>query len=103
MKLSTLSAILVFNLVLACAVVAAAWQSHPDAPVANACVASVPASSTPEPTAEAATCATTDTDIRQITWSNWLSGKSRSAQFHFLDLFELLFGSSDKKHDYQPF
>lgn len=31
----------------------------------------------------------------QVTWSNWAKGESRSAQFHFIDLFELLFSSSD--------
>ncbi|MGM0526347.1 MAG: hypothetical protein ACQEQ8_09170 [Pseudomonadota bacterium] len=32
-----------------------------------------------------------------VTWTNWVKGESRSAQFHFFDLFELLFGSADKK------
>lgn len=27
-----------------------------------------------------------------VTWRDWLQGKSRSTQFHFLDLVELMFG-----------
>ncbi len=45
-----------------------------------------------------------------VTWRTWLQGKSRSTQFHFLDLVELMFGDrvsdsgkstvkSDKKHN----
>jgi len=38
---------------------------------------------------------------QNVTWGSWFSGKSRSTQFHFLDLFELLFGSSESsKRDY---
>lgn len=29
-----------------------------------------------------------------VTWSSWLTGQSRSTQFHFMDLFELLFSDS---------
>ncbi|RUO63786.1 hypothetical protein CWI71_00270 [Pseudidiomarina insulisalsae] len=31
-----------------------------------------------------------------LSWASWFSGSSRSTQFHFLDLFELLFGSSER-------
>lgn len=34
---------------------------------------------------------------QNVTWGSWFSGKSRSTQFHFLDLFELLFGGSESK------
>ncbi|MDN7125003.1 hypothetical protein [Pseudidiomarina terrestris] len=33
----------------------------------------------------------------ELSWSSWFSGHSRSTQFHFLDLFELLF--SDSRQD----
>lgn len=33
----------------------------------------------------------------RITWRTWLQGKSRSTQFHFLDLVELLFGDRLKE------
>ncbi|ALQ53638.1 hypothetical protein PI2015_0308 [Pseudoalteromonas issachenkonii] len=29
-------------------------------------------------------------------WASWLTGDSRSAQFHYLDLLELLTGTDDK-------
>ncbi|MGM0480340.1 MAG: hypothetical protein ACQEQZ_00210 [Pseudomonadota bacterium] len=35
----------------------------------------------------------------QLTWERWFKGKSRSAQFHFIDLFELLFSSNDKSRN----
>lgn len=38
-----------------------------------------------------------------VTWENWVKGESRSAQFHFIDLFELLFSSSDSKPSNQRF
>lgn len=31
-----------------------------------------------------------------VSWKNWISGKSRSNQFHFLDLIELWHGHQDK-------
>ncbi|HLV49141.1 MAG TPA: hypothetical protein VKY35_08785 [Aliidiomarina sp.] len=31
-----------------------------------------------------------------VTWRTWLQGKSRSTQFHFLDLVELMFGDKVK-------
>jgi len=31
-------------------------------------------------------------------WFSWFSGNSRSAQFHYLDLLELLTSSSDSKN-----
>ncbi|GGB44408.1 hypothetical protein [Shewanella inventionis] len=31
-----------------------------------------------------------------ISWSNWVTGNSRSSQFHFIDLLELLHGHKDK-------
>ncbi|MRJ42883.1 MULTISPECIES: hypothetical protein [Idiomarina] len=33
---------------------------------------------------------------KQVSWHAWFTGQSRSTQFHFLDLFELLFNSKDK-------
>ncbi len=38
----------------------------------------------------------------EVSWLSWFSGKSRSAQFHFLDLFELLFDSSKSKEFNNP-
>ena len=38
----------------------------------------------------------------QVTWLNWLTGDSRSVQFHFFDLIELISSSSDSsKKRYQ--
>lgn len=40
-----------------------------------------------------AQCATADKKIcseSQHSWGNWLSGNSRSAQFHFVDFLELV-------------
>lgn len=39
----------------------------------------------------------------EVTWSNWVKGESRSAQFHFIDLFELLFSSKDSTQQNQRF
>jgi hypothetical protein len=38
-------------------------------------------------------CATKEHDV---SWKNWISGNSRSSQFHFIDLIELLYGHKDK-------
>ncbi len=37
----------------------------------------------------------------QVTWTNWFKGESRSTQFHFFDLIELLFSSSDERTSQQ--
>ncbi|MDV6327640.1 hypothetical protein Q5L94_06210 [Idiomarina sp. Sol25] len=34
----------------------------------------------------------------QVTWFSWLKGDSRSVQFHFFDLIELISSSSDTKN-----
>ncbi|EKE84513.1 hypothetical protein [Idiomarina xiamenensis] len=36
-------------------------------------------------------------DQQQVSWSQWATGESRSTQFHFIDLFELVFGSSSQQ------
>ncbi|MFC3187080.1 hypothetical protein ACFOD0_09285 [Shewanella intestini] len=38
-------------------------------------------------------CATQNNDV---SWTNWLSGNSRSSQFHFIDLLELIHGHKQK-------
>lgn len=38
-------------------------------------------------------CAVKEHDV---SWKNWISGNSRSSQFHFIDLIELLYGHKDK-------
>lgn len=35
----------------------------------------------------------------ELSWVSWLSGRSRSTQFHFLDLFELLFEESNRSQN----
>ncbi|QSX29858.1 hypothetical protein JYB88_17005 [Shewanella cyperi] len=42
------------------------------------------------------------TQTRDLTWGSWLSGNSRSGQFHFIDLLELLNGHQDKPLDKSP-
>lgn len=44
----------------------------------------------------ASQCATQQAREKELSWGNWLFGGSRSTQFHFLDLFELLFGGKDQ-------
>ena len=34
----------------------------------------------------------------QVTWFSWLKGDSRSVQFHFFDLIELISSSTDTKN-----
>lgn len=36
---------------------------------------------------------------QSLSWKNWLTGKNRSNQFHFVDLLELLHGHQDKPID----
>ena len=36
----------------------------------------------------------------EVSWLEWVSGKSSSYQFHLFDLLELLYGNSDR--DFQP-
>lgn len=38
---------------------------------------------------------------REPSWSSWLTGQSRSTQFHYLDLVELLFGKQAEQHTQQ--
>lgn len=44
--------------------------------------------------AETNAAATCDAPSPQVTWGTWAIGESRSTQFHFLDLVELLFSAS---------
>lgn len=93
-KLSFASVLLIVSIALVSAVSAAAWQSNSVASVEE-CQALLNNS---ENIAVQDSCQTPD---KNVTWASWFSGKSRSTQFHFLDLFELLFGSSEsKKRDY---
>lgn len=39
-----------------------------------------------------------DNPARDINWFTWLSGKTRSNQFHYLDLLELLSRHSESKY-----
>ncbi|MBV7315635.1 hypothetical protein [Shewanella sp. NIFS-20-20] len=41
---------------------------------------------------------------QQVSWSQWFSGNSRSMQFHFIDLLELIAQSTPKSDDekFQP-
>lgn len=41
-------------------------------------------------------CASQASDL---SWKTWITGQSRSNQFHFVDLFELLHGHKDKPMD----
>jgi len=38
-------------------------------------------------------CAIQENDV---SWKNWITGNSRSSQFHFIDLIELIYGHKDK-------
>jgi len=38
-------------------------------------------------------CAVQEHDV---SWKNWITGNSRSSQFHFIDLIELIYGHKDK-------
>ena len=37
-----------------------------------------------------------------VSWGNWVSGNSRSSQFHFIDLLELIHGHKDKPLNDMP-
>lgn len=41
-------------------------------------------------------CVNSEADT-SLSWVSWFRGGSRSTQFHFLDLFELLFGDSEQQ------
>ena len=43
-------------------------------------------------------CARDREGVVEVSWLSWLSGKSPSFQFHFLDLLELLHGDNDKRN-----
>jgi len=47
-------------------------------------------------------CARDRDGVVEVSWFSWLSGKSPSFQFHFLDLLELLHGDSGKQDFSQP-
>ena len=36
-------------------------------------------------------------DSENVSWGNWVTGNSRSSQFHFLDLLELLHSNDNSK------
>src|SRR5690554_46400 len=94
MKLSFTSVVVVASFVLFSAMSAYAWQNDAAKTVAE-CEAMLKNS---EHTNVQAACQAPE---QSVTWAAWFSGKSRSTQFHFLDLFELLFGGSEsKQRDY---
>lgn len=97
MKLSAMSVLLIASIVLISAVSAATWQNE-STKTLEECTAMMQNS---EQKNAQTLCQTPE---QSVTWTSWFSGKSRSTQFHFLDLFELLFGSAEsKKRDYnQP-
>ncbi|ABI70243.1 conserved hypothetical protein [Shewanella frigidimarina NCIMB 400] len=37
-----------------------------------------------------------------VSWGNWITGNSRSSQFHFIDLLELIHGHKDKPLNDMP-
>ena len=37
-----------------------------------------------------------------VSWGNWVAGNSRSSQFHFIDLLELIHGHKDKPLNDMP-
>ncbi|AZG71884.1 hypothetical protein [Shewanella livingstonensis] len=37
-----------------------------------------------------------------VSWGNWVTGNSRSSQFHFIDLLELIHGHKDKPLNDMP-
>jgi hypothetical protein len=39
------------------------------------------------------------TQAQDLSWKTWITGQSRSTQFHFVDLLELLDGHKDKPVD----
>ncbi|MEE2023413.1 hypothetical protein [Alkalimonas mucilaginosa] len=47
----------------------------------------------------ALTCQNTAECQQQFNWLSWLQGQSRSAQFHFVDLLELLDRMLPASHD----
>lgn len=69
-----------------------AWQPSADN-LAPPCQQLIQSNQSPQSVAEC--LAANDT----LTWLEWLSGESRSTQFHFLDFIELVFG--DDEHDYR--
>ncbi|RDV26708.1 hypothetical protein DXV75_06900 [Alteromonas aestuariivivens] len=44
---------------------------------------------------EVACASGADDWILEVSWLSWISGKSSTYQFHFLDLLELLYGKGD--------
>lgn len=52
-------------------------------------------------TAENSAAINCDINATQQTWSAWLTGKSRSAQFHYLDFLELLIGQSNNNKSHR--
>lgn len=94
MKLSFTSVMVVSGFVLFSAMSAYAWQNDSAKTVAE-CEALLQNSEHPN---AQSVCQAPE---QGVTWGAWFSGKSRSTQFHFLDLFELLFGGSEsKQRDY---
>ncbi|PHR66223.1 hypothetical protein LG272_03730 [Pseudidiomarina marina] len=94
MKLSAMSVIVATSIVLTSAMGASAWHTQTSKSLEE-CQALMQNSE--QPNAQQVCQA----QQQNVTWGSWFSGKSRSTQFHFLDLFELLFGSSESsKRDY---
>lgn len=93
-KLSVLSVMVATGFVLIGATSAYAWQND-NAKTVSECQALMQNSEHVDATS---ICQAPE---QSVTWGAWFSGKSRSTQFHFLDLFELLFSNSDsKQRDY---
>lgn len=93
-KLSLLSVMVASGIVLISATSAYAWQND-QAKTQHQCEALL------QNTEQLDAQANCQAPEQSVTWGAWFSGKSRSTQFHFLDLFELLFGNGDsKQRDY---
>ncbi|RUO48564.1 hypothetical protein [Pseudidiomarina donghaiensis] len=94
MKLSLMSVMVATGFVLISATSAYAWQND-QAKTVSECEALMKNS---EHVEAQSICQAPE---QSVTWGGWFSGKSRSTQFHFLDLFELLFASGESnQRDY---
>lgn len=100
-RLANLKAVMVLSTTVSVVVAGLIFQSEAGDQSATACVCSpntsynnsLPAS---HPNNR---CATQSQDL---SWKSWLTGSSRTTQFHFLDLLELLHGHNSQPKAQRP-
>lgn len=97
-RFANLKAVMVLSVAATVVIGGLVYQAKAKDPGTSACVCSANTSYNANLPASHPNnrCATQSQDL---SWKSWLTGSSRTTQFHFLDLLELLHGHNSKPSD----